>query len=151
MYLKLNNGVIEKYPYTIGDLRKDNPNTSFPKDIPPGTLQEFNVFPVVATERPQVSYTQDVTEVDPVFYDGVWTQTWSVTEADEATINLRIEQEAEAVRSSRNERLSACDWTQGKDIDDAVSSAWATYRQELRDIPEQPGFPFAVNWPVPPT
>lgn len=54
------------------------------------------------------------------------------------------------VRFRRNEKLAASDWTQGKDIPDAISSAWAVYRQQLRDVPSQPGFPQSVNWPVAP-
>lgn len=53
------------------------------------------------------------------------------------------------VRAQRNQILIASDWTQ---IDDAPvdKAAWATYRQELRDIPEQLGFPEDVIWPTPP-
>lgn len=57
---------------------------------------------------------------------------------------------AAEVRSERNRRLSESDWTQGKDIPDSVSSAWAVYRQALRDIPTQSGFPWEVNWPAQP-
>lgn len=54
------------------------------------------------------------------------------------------------VRSERNRLLSESDWTQGKDIPDAVSTAWASYRQALRDVPQQAGFPQNVVWPVKP-
>ena len=52
-------------------------------------------------------------------------------------------------RKKRNKLLSASDWTQVTDaaVDQA---AWATYRQELRDIPQQEGFPDAVVWPAQP-
>ena len=56
-------------------------------------------------------------------------------------------QQAKAVRDDRNRRLSDCDWTQGKDIADAVSQPWATYRQALRDVPAQAGFPWTIVWP----
>ena len=53
---------------------------------------------------------------------------------------------AEQVRSERDRLLAASDWTQVADapVDQA---AWATYRQALRDIPQQAGFPFNVVWP----
>lgn len=56
---------------------------------------------------------------------------------------------AEEIRSERNQRLAASDWTQLRDatVDQA---AWATYRQALRDLPQQPGFPATVVWPTPP-
>lgn len=53
---------------------------------------------------------------------------------------------SEKVRAERNRRLSECDWTQLTDST-ANKLAWATYRQALRDIPSQSGFPDTVAWP----
>ena len=61
--------------------------------------------------------------------------------AKQAVVMLRLE---------RNRLLSETDWTQAKDVPDAVSSKWATYRQALRDVPQQPGFPENIQWPVKP-
>ncbi|WP_199750779.1 MULTISPECIES: tail fiber assembly protein [Gemmobacter] len=49
--------------------------------------------------------------------------------------------------------LSDSDWTQLADapLTPAKQAQWATYRQELRDIPSQPGYPGSVSWPVKPT
>lgn len=57
---------------------------------------------------------------------------------------------ADAVRAQRDALLTACDWTQVADapVDQA---AWAVYRQALRDVPDQPGFPGVIDWPVPPS
>lgn len=57
---------------------------------------------------------------------------------------------AAAVRAERNAKLTVCDWTQLADapVDDL---AWAIYRQALRDVPRQDGFPLNVVWPEPPT
>jgi hypothetical protein len=59
---------------------------------------------------------------------------------------------AAGVRAERDARLTACDWTQLPDspLTVAVKAAWTTYRQALRDVPEQAGFPSAVEWPVEP-
>jgi len=56
---------------------------------------------------------------------------------------------AAQVRAERDVRLAACDWTQLPDapLDDVQRAAWATCRQGLRDVPQQPGFPGAVEWP----
>lgn len=59
------------------------------------------------------------------------------------------EQAAESVRQERNQRLAECDWTQLSDAP-VDRDAWAAYRQALRDVPSQEGFPAAVEWPVPP-
>lgn len=59
------------------------------------------------------------------------------------------EQLATQIRSERDAKLAACDWTQVADapVDQA---AWASYRQALRDITEQSGFPETVEWPTQP-
>jgi hypothetical protein len=58
-------------------------------------------------------------------------------------------EQAQRVREQRNQKLADCDWTQLADspVDKAV---WATYRQALRDVPGQAGFPWTVNWPEQP-
>ena len=55
------------------------------------------------------------------------------------------EQQAKSVREDRNKRLADCDWTQLADSQ-VDKSAWATYRQALRDVPTQSGFPWEVTW-----
>jgi hypothetical protein len=56
---------------------------------------------------------------------------------------------ADQVREKRDQMLAASDWTQVADapVDQA---AWAIYRQDLRDIPQQDGFPQDVAWPAKP-
>jgi hypothetical protein len=58
-------------------------------------------------------------------------------------------EEAGRVRAERNKLLSASDWTQVADAP-VDKAAWATYRQELRDISAQAGFPATVVWPTQP-
>ena len=53
---------------------------------------------------------------------------------------------AAEMRKQRDQLLAESDWTQVADAPvDQV--AWATYRQALRDVPQQPGFPDNVTWP----
>lgn len=54
------------------------------------------------------------------------------------------------IRDERNKLLTECDWTQALDTPTAVRNAWAAYRQALRDVPQQPGFPTNINWPTQP-
>jgi type II secretory pathway component PulL len=54
---------------------------------------------------------------------------------------------AEQVRAERDTKLAASDWTQMPDYNGANKVVWATYRQALRDIPAQAGFPWDVTWP----
>lgn len=72
---------------------------------------------------------------------------WDAMEAEYAAgANDRA---AAEVRTERDAKLTESDWTQVADapVDQA---AWATYRQALRDIPSQAGFPNEVVWPVEP-
>ncbi len=150
MYAKLNNEVIEKYPYTIGDLRKDNPNVSFPAHISKEILEHFNVVPVVMTGCPEIDYTKNVSEVSPEFIQerNRWEQTWATSEATSSEIEQRLAEQWSKIREQRNSKLSSSDWTQ---VADAPVNAlqWAIYRQALRDVTLQAD-PFNISWPVSP-
>jgi hypothetical protein len=148
MYIKTTNGAYEK-PYSIGQLRKDNPNTSFPKNPTVTLLAEWGVYPVTPTSQPSVDHTKNVTEKPPVKQGDEWVQVWEVLDATESEIQGRIADKANAIRAERDRKLVESDWTQV--LDAAVDkAAWATYRQALRDIPQQEGFPATVVWPTQP-
>lgn len=147
MYIKLTNGVPEKY--TIGQLRRDNPQVSFPKIIPDAILADYDVYPLVQVDRPQVDHTKNVLESTPVQIDDAWNQAWDITDATPEQVAERTNERARSVRQERNQFLSNCDWTQLPDAP-VNSAAWATYRQSLRDISSQPGFPWEITWPVEP-
>lgn len=53
-------------------------------------------------------------------------------------------------RLERNRLLSETDWTQTPDIPQATKDKWAPYRQALRDVPQQAGFPDNIQWPSKP-
>ena len=63
-----------------------------------------------------------------------------------------FEQQEMQVRAQRNSLLNLCDWTQLSDapLTTEQKQEWAEYRQALRDVPEQAGFPAAVVWPSAP-
>lgn len=75
-----------------------------------------------------------------------------IIDADELAFEQQAELDAQAhrVRTDRNLRLQASDWTQVEDAP-VDKAAWATYRQELRDVSAQDGFPWSVTWPTKPT
>lgn len=56
---------------------------------------------------------------------------------------------AAQARAQRNSLLAASDWSQLPDVP-VDKAAWAAYRQALRDVPEQDGFPSNVEWPTKP-
>ena len=53
-------------------------------------------------------------------------------------------------RSKRKTLFLDSDWTQLADISAATKALWEPYRQALRDITDQPGYPFNIVWPTPP-
>jgi hypothetical protein len=151
MFVKTTNDQIDQYPYTVGDLRRDNPNTSFPKRVSDEMLADWGVYPVAKADRPNVGHTQNLTEGQPALVDGQWQQTWVITDATPEEVSQRAAQQADDIRNTRNQLLSDSDWTQ---IGDAPvnATAWATYRQALRDITDHANFPYLGDddWPVEP-
>jgi hypothetical protein len=73
----------------------------------------------------------------------------NVAQAVQDEINAQNVDEAVKVRQTRAGLLEASDWTQVADAP-VDKTAWATYRQALRDIPSQSGFPRSVTWPSTP-
>jgi hypothetical protein len=61
-----------------------------------------------------------------------------------------IEQAWNQLRVKRFGLLSVSDWTQLPDVPLETKNAWSNYRQELRNITNQPGAPFEVTWPTKP-
>lgn len=126
-----------------------NPNTSFPKVWSPELVENLELDPVFETPAPtttryQTAYKDGVKQVN-----GKWVWDWEIAEMeDEAKAAIDAAQ-ASAVRSDRDRRLADTDWTQVADAP-VDKTAWATYRQALRDVPGQPGFPWDVQWPSQP-
>jgi hypothetical protein len=147
MYVLAPNQTVEIFPYSIGALRRDNPNTSFPRNPPEELLADWNVFPVVEQSPPEFNpANQNLNQLNPTLVDGEWLQTWQVSAASAEEIAERLQNKEAEVRQQRNQLLSACDWTQLPDSP-ADHEAWATYRQALRDVTAQEGFPWDVEWP----
>lgn len=61
-----------------------------------------------------------------------------------------LEQEAEEVRTQRDALLKDSDWAVLPDAPVADEQTWKDYRQALRDLPQQEGFPQEVVWPTKP-
>lgn len=159
MYAEVNGTTLVTFPYDYDTLCKKNPSTAFPPNV--GLLElymgtEANLAGnelAAVTEEPQPSFdpaTQQVAQnASPTLSGGQWVLGWTVSTMTPEQQAAAESQKADAVRADRNNRLAASDWTQVADspVDKA---AWATYRQELRDVPNQQGFPWNVVWPSEP-
>ena len=73
----------------------------------------------------------------------------TAAEQETAYKAMKDAEQAANVRRQRTEKLNDCDWTQIADST-ADKTAWATYRQALRDITGQAGFPWTITWPESP-
>ena len=89
-------------------------------------------------------YTKHI--LGPVFTD---TEESSAAEQEAAYKAMKDAEQAASVRTQRGEKLKDCDWTQVADAP-VDQTAWAAYRQALRDITGQEGFPWTIDWPIAP-
>lgn len=85
----------------------------------------------------------------PVEIDDNDPRAQAIIEMRNLAILQATQQQAEDIRQDRNALLVASDWAMAPDAS-TDKDAWATYRQALRDVPQQPGFPNSVVWPVKP-
>jgi hypothetical protein len=152
LYVKAIDNQIVAYPYSPTDLIRANPNTSFPSGpLSSETLAEYNVFPVHFANQPVVDpLAQRVVELAPLFDGQSWIQRWDVQALSQDEIDAMTDQQAASVRAERNRRIADTDWRVIKALEEGNGLDFdvATYRQALRDVPSQPGFPWNVVWPV---
>lgn len=147
MYLRIIDNVIS-YPYSLKKLREDNTNISFPSEMTESLMNEWDIYEVRQTPKPN-DYTKNISEETPILIDGVYYQNWVQTNASQSEIDLRLSDKWDEIRILRNELLSECDWTQLSDIPQATKDLWSSYRQQLRDITSQSN-PYSIVWPVKP-
>ena len=93
--------------------------------------------------------TQSLEEGPALLIDGVWTQNYIVTDLSADESAAKVGAQWNVIRAERNKLLVESDWTQLSDAP-VDAAAWATYRQDLRDVTTQTN-PFAIIWPESPT
>jgi hypothetical protein len=145
-----------------GEIRKLNPNMSLPKVWNDNVHDALGVDPVFETPKPDTTGDYKVVVRDGAEQDANsnWVQKWveqdmfadtdDATKAEqEAAYQALVDAEAaKLVRADRDERLAKTDWMGMSDV--TMSADWATYRQGLRDVPAQSGFPHTITWPSEP-
>jgi hypothetical protein len=108
-----------------------------------GTVYQFSM-PSGVEQIDGKWYTKHI--LGPVFTD---TEDATAAEQEAAYKAQKDAEQAKSVRETRNQKLKDTDWTQVADAP-VDKAAWAAYRQELRDITAQAGFPWNVTWPTQP-
>ena len=128
------------------EFRRRHNNTSFSRLLDEKLLDAFDTD--IVFEGPQKH------DLDPYSYtyrDGVekikgrWYTKYSIGKQDRGPVD---KQRAESVRRQRDEKLTKSDWRAVSDRE--LEPEWKEYRQELRDITQQEGFPHDVKWPTDP-
>ena len=179
-YVKITNGAVAKYPYSTGQLRRDNPNVSFPRNIPVEIMRRYGMRPVTTEAMPDYDpLTQKVTTAttptrnvvrlmteedatDPItnevntdlvgtpIYGNDWVLTRTVVDLTAEEIAEQDAATAETNRAKRNELLAATDYLALSDM--TLSTEMTTYRQALRDITSHANWPNLSDddWPTKP-
>lgn len=136
MFIKLINGVPKNY--TIKQLLRDNPLTSFPESITEEILSTYDVYSVTQTQSPFIDSKTHRQTYSVELIDNNWTQVWQVVQLDSTQAETNV-------RAHRNRLLQQTDWMALSD--NTLTTEWANYRYALRNISSQPGFPYSVEWP----
>jgi len=179
-YVKITNGAVAKYPYSTGQLRRDNPNVSFPRNIPVEIMRRYGMRPVTTEAMPDYDpLTQKVTTAttptrnvvrlmteedatDPItnevntdlvgmpIYGNDWVLTRTVVDLTADEITANDAATAETNRGKRNELLAETDYLALSDM--TLSAEMTTYRQALRDITSHANWPNLSDddWPTKP-
>jgi hypothetical protein len=149
-----------------GEWRSANPNISMPRTWNQNVLDALNIEAVFETPKPDVGPYQNAAR-NGVTQDanGNWVQAWEVREMfsdytdEDGVTHTKAEREAAyqadidtakaaSIRLERDSLLAETDWMALSDV--TMSAEMTTYRQALRDITAQAGFPHSVTWPVKP-
>lgn len=165
MYAKISGNTVLQFPYTFGDLRRDNPNVSFPKTINTAIMNQYGMVGVLEGPQPTLgSYQQVERNALPTLKDdGNWMIDYTAVDmfADIEGGQTKAEQEAAyqatldantatANREIRNSNLAETDFYALSDV--TMSSEMQTYRQALRDITSHSNWPNLedADWPTKP-
>ena len=151
---------------TQGELRQANKNRSFPRVWDEDVCELLDIDPILASPKPTVTALQTV-RANGVVQDtlGNWVEAWLVVDAfsdttDEDGVTTtkaaneaaytagELARVAVSVRQQRNVLLAVTDYYALTDV--TMGSTVTTYRQALRDVPDQSGFPNTITWPTKP-
>jgi len=150
-----------------GQIRSMHPNVSLPKVWGVNVHQSLGIDPVTPTVQPDPSGDYKVVVRNGVEQDANGNWVWAWTEQDmfqeytddegtvvtvQAQIDAKVAADNAALeateRSTRDDLLKATDHYGLSDV--TMTEAMTTYRQALRDVPQQEGFPQTITWPTKP-
>lgn len=152
MLVKVNEDSSIVFPYSRALAVKDYPNVSMPISMTAELWAEFGVFPVTVLSA--TSYDPNthsmVRDAIPTFNQETqnWELGYQLNALTEEEVARKTETAKESARNMRDDLLRETDsWALS---DRTMSQDQIQYRQALRDIPAQQGFPFNIEWPIKP-
>ena len=131
---------------------KENNGPSF-NQVTPEILELLDADPVFEGPQPVLTRYQVSNMIGTIQKeDGKWYTNWIAVDLDDDAKLALDERVAETVRTDRNNKLLETDWVVIKALEtnSPLSTEWISYRQALRDITQQPGFPWDIVWPSKP-
>jgi hypothetical protein len=149
MYARVKDGIAVEYPLFEGDLQRRFPELNFPMDmygtpIPQGYVR-------VKMYTPNFDNNFDYTEVMPILVNGEYRQEYEAIPLTDEQKQQRLDFVSFKVREKRNDLLAKSDvylvldrWNK---YTEKQKEDWTNYRQSLRDITTQEGFPYNTVWP----
>ena len=133
-------------PITVGDYRELFGNTSFNGNGPSDEFLTANNAKKVNAFKTHDRLTQKLVSCS-AYDDGEFVSVVQVTDMSAEEIQAAKDSAMAQIRGQRNQLLKDCDWTQIADCT-ADKTAWATYRQALRDLPSTITEPRTfTDWP----
>jgi len=152
---------------TQGQIRSMHPNVSLPKVWNANVNETLGIDPVIASPKPDPSGDYKVVVRNGVEQDanGNWVHAWTendmfqeYTDDDDNVVTVQDQIDAKVAadnaalasteRVTRDDLLKATDHYGLSDV--TMTEAMAAYRQALRDVPQQEGFPQTITWPTKP-
>ena len=148
-YVQAEDDTFVRHIHDVEPTRWDENNFCRVVKLTPEQVAQFGVHQLKLITPPYYDPATQTREHGPaLLIDGVWTQNYIVTDLDADASAAKVEAQWAVIRTERNAKLVASDWTQVADAP-VDAAQWATYRQALRDITNQTN-PFIIVWPAVP-
>lgn len=152
MFVHAPGGVAQAWFPNGADLVVAFPQYSISVNPLPEDLVQYEIYPVEPCPVPLPNRQQYVVRELPKFIDGVWKDQLVLKDLTPEELAQHTPAESNWIKLERMRQLYETDWTQVADngLSDAEKEAWRVFRQGLRDLTSQPGFPWNITWPTPP-
>lgn len=153
MYVKVNNNKVVEYPYSLNNLKTENPNTGFPKVMSDALLAEYNVFKVTYNDAPEYDSNTQKLEMDiaPILINGSWQISHNIVQLNEEELEQKRQEKAEGNLIIMQSLLDQTDHWALQDTPEMTAEQIA-YRQAVRTLNQHENWPYLedADWPTRP-